>query len=317
MRPPPHSSFRAPLDDVLSSPANLRVLRALGNRTLSQPEIGRRTGLSKPSVSRAVQSLWALGILTARGVREPTSVRADHPIASAVLALLCAERQRAEGVLSALKDVFGRDAQSVWLEGPVACGQDGPQDSIAVGVLLDADKLDAVRTRAEPRLAELETAAAVLIDARYYTRADLMARIKAPTGRHGGKSLGPIVPVSEIPPSAFLSKPRTRLRKRTQADRDAEGLLRARALAGLIENDATLVPRALIWLDDRLTTADVGLGRTLREWKRILRAATPAQLRRLLTEESERATRLRQSNPLYPVLTSDERHALVERLGAS
>lgn len=311
MRPPSHSSFRTPLDDILHSPANLRVLRALGTRARTQPEIGRETGLSKPSVSRSVQTLWDLGLLTTRGLGEPTALRVDHPIVSPLLQLFDAERKRVEYVYRGLRDAFEAAAMSVWIEGKVPRGEDGPEDPLQVGVLVDAAKLDQLRDSVESRIAELEKTAAVMIEVKYYTRADLAAM----TPRRS-RELASVLPLTGVAPSAFVQGSPGEQLKRTHLDRDQDALERARALVQLIQSEPTLVPRALAWVRDQLRSAGPGVARSLREWERILVAATPAQLRRLLTDDSERAIRLRQSNPFFPILSHEERRTLHERLEA-
>lgn len=302
MRPPSHSSFRTPLDDILGTAASLRVLRALGREVRSQPQIGRQTGLSKPSISRAIQTLWEMGLLTTRGVGEPTAIKADHPIAAALLRLFDAERERLERVYDGLRAAVGPNVLSIWIGGKVARCEDTAADPLQVGVLVDAAALDQTRDLAEPKLAQLEKPNAVMIDIRYYTKADLATMTQARRDE-----LSAALPLSGVAPSAFVTKPTEARLPRTHGDRDADALARARALVDLIAQDPTLVPRALAWLHDHLDRAGPSVARSLREWERILTAATPAQLRRFLTEESERATRLRQSNPFLPVLSPEER----------
>ncbi len=307
----PHSSFRTPLDDILRSPANLRVLRALGRHARTQPELRRETGLSKPSVSRSLQTLWDLGVLTTTGVGEPTAIRVEHPIAAALLRLLDEERERVEQVYEGLRQAFGPNAMSVWIEGEVARGADSPEDPLEVGVLVEARRLGRIRDSAESQIAEIEKAAAVMIDIRYYTRADL-----ATMAASRSSELSAALPLSGIAPLSFAQGESKRQTKRTHADKDKEAIHRGRALAQLLGQDTTLVSRALGWVRDQLGSASPGVARSLHEWERILVAATPAQLRRLLADDSERATRLRQSNPFSPILSREERRKLRTLVGA-
>ncbi|MEX2409996.1 MAG: hypothetical protein WD607_01265, partial [Candidatus Paceibacterota bacterium] len=46
---------------------------------------------------------------------------------------------------------------------------------------------------------------------------------------------------------------------------------------------------------------------TIKEWKHILETMPAQRLAKLLASDSERATRLRQSNPLWTVLTTEEK----------
>ena len=51
--------------------------------------------------------------------------------------------------------------------------------------------------------------------------------------------------------------------------------------------------------------------RELTEWARVLDTMSPARLQRFLTEDSERATRLRQTVPARNLLTLSERAAVL------
>ena len=53
----------------------------------------------------------------------------------------------------------------------------------------------------------------------------------------------------------------------------------------------------------------------IEEWRDILESYSVRRLSQLLISTSERASRLRQSNPLFAVLKSDERSRLLDGLG--
>jgi len=64
----------------------------------------------------------------------------------------------------------------------------------------------------------------------------------------------------------------------------------------------------------RLARATPPERRELREWDRVLETMSLAQLRRFLTDRSERATRLRQTLPFLDALSPAERKAVLARL---
>ncbi|MGH7621250.1 MAG: hypothetical protein ACREMU_02825, partial [Gemmatimonadaceae bacterium] len=73
----------------------------------------------------------------------------------------------------------------------------------------------------------------------------------------------------------------------------------------------TLVQRARARIAEREKQATSGERRELREWLRILDAASPGKLEQILTDRSERATRLRQTLPALDLLTPSERKAVL------
>jgi hypothetical protein len=63
---------------------------------------------------------------------------------------------------------------------------------------------------------------------------------------------------------------------------------------------------------DRLLKEDPGTAtKDLTEWRDILDLYSPQRLSMFLTSSSERANRLRQSNPFFAILNADERSRLI------
>lgn len=87
----------------------------------------------------------------------------------------------------------------------------------------------------------------------------------------------------------------------------------AEAIADLLPTDPSLIDRALEWIDQRLEEASRREAHDLREWRRILSRLSVPQIRAFLTEDSERADRLRQSLPFVEVLSRSERAELIEQ----
>ena len=88
----------------------------------------------------------------------------------------------------------------------------------------------------------------------------------------------------------------------------------SRQLAEAIEQDTSLVRRAIEHAD-RLLKADQGTAnRDIREWSDILKMYSIQRLSRFLTSSSERANRLRQSNPFFAILNTDELARLINNL---
>ena len=88
-------------------------------------------------------------------------------------------------------------------------------------------------------------------------------------------------------------------------------------LAGAIEKDASLISRAREHIDQMLKT-DRGLATgDIKEWKNILNTYSVPRLTNFITSSSERAARLRQSNPFFAILTPDEKAVIDSDLGVN
>lgn len=142
MRPTTSSVLYFPLDEILGSPALVRVVRVLSGHggSLGISDIAERTRLSLPSVRSATQRLIELEVAT--GLRAGRSIvcalRAEHPLHRALVALFAAEREQAEVALRVVRKAAMalRPAPlAVWLYGSVARGEDSQQSDIDVAIV--------------------------------------------------------------------------------------------------------------------------------------------------------------------------------------
>jgi hypothetical protein len=118
-----------------------------------------------------------------------------------------------------------------------------------------------------------------------------------------------LVLLAGAPPGESVEKS-GRTERRTHADFDGQSLESSRRVAELIDDDPSIVDRALEHLD-RILREDQGPAEHgLREWQQVLRDYSLDRLIRFLKSESARAARLRQSSPFPAVLTKKERRAL-------
>src|SRR5437879_3467920 len=92
------SALRMPLNRILATEANVRVLRVLADVSspLSAPELARRAQLQRSSVHRALKGLAETGIVEHVGTapHAQLTLRARHPLAKAIRALFADERLR-------------------------------------------------------------------------------------------------------------------------------------------------------------------------------------------------------------------------------
>jgi hypothetical protein len=103
----------------------------------------------------------------------------------------------------------------------------------------------------------------------------------------------------------------------THEERDQRMLKMSRKLAEAIEHDTSLVRRAKEHVQRMLKNDHGSATKDIEEWHDILESYSIRRLSRFLISTSERANRLRQSNPLLAILNSDERSRLLNGLGGN
>ena len=146
--------LRRPLDDILSSPAKVAVLRAVlrVNEPLSGREIERRAGLAHSPAHRALQALVASGVLTRQdhGRAATYAVRGRAtPLLQGLQELFEAEELRTRLVLTELARTVP-EARAFILFGSEARGEARPGS--------DTDLLVIVEARDEPTEAHVRDA---------------------------------------------------------------------------------------------------------------------------------------------------------------
>src|SRR4051812_12768908 len=82
------SALRAPLNHILGTEANVRVLRILASLTepIAAPELAKRAALQRSSVHRTLKDLETYGIVSFVGVtqRATVSLRSQNPLSHAL-----------------------------------------------------------------------------------------------------------------------------------------------------------------------------------------------------------------------------------------
>jgi DNA-binding IclR family transcriptional regulator len=320
----PKSAITYPLNRILSTEGKVRSLRvlALNPGALGISDLARKTGLTDRGTRIALISLEPTGIveLQGGGTASRVSFRVEHPLAESLVALFRAEEVRFETIIDTMRaavEGLSPAPTAAWIQSPVATGRDLPGDAIVVAFLADAVSVDDAAIQLERALENLERSMDVTIEIRGLTRADLVAM----TGAERDQMID-ATPLVGPAPSALteIIKPRKstdRMRGRRHSDLDARGLAFGRAIAAAIKKDPALIERARVWIDKRTKKASAGEQRELDEWQRLLRTASPARLRRVLTDPGERATRLRQTLPFLDALSVSERDALIDAAESS
>lgn len=315
MRPTknPDSVISAPLNRILRTEANVRVLRVLSltRHPLSPPEVASRTRLDPSGVRRALRDLAQQGIVetVGAGASPPARIRMAHPFAGALRSLFRAEAARAHAILSAVR----RAARAVkplpgavWMIHPVSTR--GGLDTLQVGVLAPATEVDAAARALRAELRQMERREDLSVEVRGYTAADLAVLSAADRA-----ALTQAVPVVGLPPESVTGAQAPGGRAvRSHAQLDERALRIGRTLGRRILRDPTLIERAQAYVAEYLKTAAPGERKEMEEWAGILETMPPPRLQKFLVNRGERATRLRQSLPFLGALTPAERTTLLQ-----
>ena len=320
MRPPSirQSALRCPLNSILGTEAHVRILRALAHSDIpiGTRELAATVSLQRSGVARACERLEDLGALESVGrsrsrqYRLATRFRFAHSLRS----LFVEERSRAEEVLNQLRQTTQAHdlaLRAAWIEGPVASDSDTIEDSIVVGVLVDATRASSVRERVWERLLEVQKAHDVTIELLVETEADLST-----CGPMRAERLRGARPLVGTPPRAFLADepqdgPALAVGAATHEGREGVRRAYAHLVAARLAKDPSIVTRALRHIEERLLTLGPGERLELQEWRDILTTQSVARVRRFLLGESERSRRLRQSLPFIDDITNEDRRSIV------
>lgn len=325
MRPPtqPQSALRNPLNYLLGTEGNIRILRSLTetNAAMSVGEIARQSQLERSGVRRSLQALTDFGVLhkVGLGAAPQYTLRPGHPLTGALIELFGAERKHAGAVLDGIRQAVARLSPppvAVWIEGPVASGKDAVGDPIILRIVDGSRTLQVSMAAVRDSLEAIEYSLDVTIEVVGSTPADLN------TGGQGALTQAhTALSVSGLPPSAFVppgvSGADVSRSHQSHADLDERARELGEFIAARIAKDPTVIPRAREYVTRRLAVASSGERHELEEWDRILRTASPARLRRLLVDRGERATRLRQSLPFIGILEVNERERMLRKASVS
>jgi hypothetical protein len=218
------------------------------------------------------------------------------------LELFQAEKDRYEQLLITIKKEIKNlkpCPQAAWIQAfPRVIGE-----PLTLGLLHDTRYLTNCVRQLRTKFNQVENDFDLTIELEGYTKADIPdLKLYDVTVLYG------VMPVPDTPTRQQRKSPLT------HREKDRQLLMLSRKLAEAIEQDSSLVRRAKDYID-RLLKEDQGTAaRDLMEWRDILDMYSIQRLSRLFTSSSERATRLRQSNPFFAILNVDERAQLANGL---
>jgi predicted nucleotidyltransferase len=177
MKPATQSFLRYPLDRVLDSPANVRVLRALARHggEMATGMLMDRTALTRVSVLAALRRLADSRLIEVIGSDRQRLSRFNDkdPLAAAVKYLFAAESERYARAIDQIREAAENlGAKAVWIYGSVARSQDRSDSDIDIAVAVqntaDGDIPEAIREKL--RQLEIVRCSVVVVDGPLLTR---------------------------------------------------------------------------------------------------------------------------------------------------
>ena len=304
------NSLRNPLNELLGTQAQVRLLRVLANEVdgpLSVPNAAEHAGLTIPGAHKALKRLVQSGFVVriGGGRKHQYELRRSDKLAGAVASLFQSEKERYEDLLGAIKDIIEKlvpYARAAWI-------QDFPNefgDPMILGILHETKHLANYLQRLQKQLYQVERDFDLTIEVNGYTKADLPdSEADKVTPLYG------ILPFPDNYSREMYATPLTHEKK------DQQMLELSRKLAGAIELDTSLVRRAKEHVQRILESDHGSATKDIVEWRDILESYSIRRLAQLLNSTSQRANRLRQSNPLFAILNPEERNLLLKGLGES
>ena len=298
------NALRNPLNELLGKEAHVRLLRVLASEVdgpLSVSNAAELSGLTIPGAHKALNRLLQSGFIIriGGGRKHQFELRRSDELVKALFKLFQSEKDRYEGLLDAIKDRIEKVVPyplSAWIQKlPSEFG-----DPMIMGILNKTKHLANYIERLQKELHQIEQEFDLTIEVNGYTKADL------PNLEADKVSL-----LYGFLPFLDNSSQETYAKSMTHEKRDQRMLELSHKLAEAIEHDTSLVRRAKEHVQ-RMLKKDHGLAtKDIEKWRDILETYSIRRLSQFLTSTSERANRLRQSNPFYAILDTDERKRLL------
>lgn len=295
------SNLRYPLDNILGSPGLVRLLRVLLHEaatTVGVADAARMAGLSHAGARKALVRLTSLGIAVQTGTGRALKFGPgkDHPFLHLLSLLFEKEQEHYENLIATLRqtltipEVFG-----AWIEKlPLDPGQ-----ALHLAVVTEPGAIGWIREELRNRIIETEKKYDLIIEMEIFTRAD---EPEIPE-----EAIALCVAGDEYNRNQLACEP-------AQEESEQRSKKLAKAIAGLIQQDPSLLVRTRQYTN-LLLHEDQGMAsKDIAEWKQILENYSRDRIRDLLVSTSSRAIRLRRSLPFLAVLTHEERDRMLVQI---
>jgi hypothetical protein len=234
-------------------------------------------------------------------------LRRSDNLVKAIVKLFQSESERFEALLLALKNQIEQlspYASAAWIQ----YFPHDLTDLMVLGVLHETRHLAQYVQLLQKQLQKVERNFDLTIEVKGYTKADLpFLETRIDTPLYG------IMPFSDKHTGTGEMEPHAL----THVQKDQQLLDLSRKLAEAIDSDSSLVRRAKEHVQRLLGNDRGSATKDLEEWRDILESYSIRRLSQLLTSASQRAVRLRQSNPFLAILNREEIKRFLKRSGGN
>ena len=301
--------LRYPLNEIFGTQAHVRVLRVMAVEVegpLTVSDIAKRTGLTVPGAQKSLGKLLRTGFISrvGGGRKHQYEIRRSDRLMQITIELFQSEKNRYERLLSAIKNEIKNltpPPYAAWIQA-IPREIDEP---LILGLLHESIYLTECANYLRAGLDGIEKDFDLTIELEGYTKADIP-----------DLKLDNITILYGVVQNRPTGRTRQRATKtKTHRQKDSQLKLMSRKLADVIQQDASIVRRAKDHIDRLLMEEQGTAAGDLMEWRNILDTYSIQRLVRFVTSSSERAKRLRQSNPFFAILGTDERSKLAAELG--
>ncbi len=296
--------LRYPLNELFGTEAHVRLIRVLATDVggpVSSSDAAQRAGLTLRGAQKAFNRLVESGFVEkiGGGRRQQYTLRKSEKLVQTIINLFTMESNRYNELIQSIKKTIQLQQPApvaVWLEElPVKTG-----DPLFLSVLHETRYIHEYIKLLRNDLQSIEKSYDLTIELKGYTKADMFDLNEEK-----------IVPLYGILPLPNISS--QKLVSHLETDRHIQAL--ASRLASYIEKDPSVIHRAKEYVSHQLMHKQGPATPDIEEWRSILDAYSVHRLSRFLSSSSERATRLRQSCPLFAVLTAQERNHIFNKPG--
>ena len=302
------NSFRYPLNIILGTEAQIRLLRVMLTEVtgpISIADAAERANLTPLGARKAMKRLTSAGIARAigGGRKQQYGISLDDILIQAVAALFSAETDRYEHILVSIRkciEIVEPPPISAWI--PSLPGDS--EHPIRICILQNARNLRVTIQNLRILFQELEREVDMTIELIGYTKAD------TPQQEFGSLHLYGLPPCRD---SNIVNGITSKLLSHEQQDEKLSGM--CRIIARIIMEDGSIIGRAKRHIKLILKDKSNSATGDIEEWRDILQIYSVRRLVQFLESDEERAVRLRQSCPFLAVLSEKEKVRVSEELG--
>ena len=271
---------------------------------LTASDVAKRAGLTTPGAKKALGTLLQSGFISrvGGGRNHQYEIRRSDRLMQITLELFKAEKDRYEQLITGIKEkIKGLTPPplTAWI-------QSAPKEidePLTLGLLHETCHITNCVRQLRTELNQVESDFDLTIEIEGYTKADIP-----------DFKFDDVTVLYGVLPSPY-SPSRRRIESRlTHSKKDQQLYVISSKLSKVIEQDPSLIRQAKDHIDRLLREGQATDTGDLMEWRTIIDMYSIQRLSRFFTSSSERANRLRQSNPFFAILNPDERAQLLDSL---